>query len=34
MKDFMEEVCEEVATNLQILLDFMCALGGACFDGA
>jgi len=24
------EVCEEVATNLQILLDFMCVLGGAC----
>jgi hypothetical protein len=33
IKDFME-VCEEVATNLQILLDFMCVLGGACFDGA
>jgi hypothetical protein len=33
LKDFME-VCEEVATNLQILLDFMCVLGGACFYGA
>jgi len=28
------EVCEEVATNLQILLHFTCVLGGACFDRA